>query len=176
MWRMQWWSDAGQNWVTWLHVNMWALNSSLQVTPHHRAARMMAYTPVWLVKTLFRRQLPRWPAHHRVRMDGRHSQRVTPLPIFLALCSGAAGQQIGWRLSAVICIAENSQDVLYLACIRSKRNIWKQREVLRKWMKFSNDLLKIMFLCCFSLAVRCYDVRTITTWTKDLNNKIYILA
>lgn len=23
---------------------MWALNSSLQVTPHHRAARMMAYT------------------------------------------------------------------------------------------------------------------------------------
>lgn len=44
MWRMQWWSDAGQNWVTWLHVNMWALNSSLQVTPHHRAARMMAYT------------------------------------------------------------------------------------------------------------------------------------
>ncbi len=44
MWRMQWRSDAGQNWVTWLHVNMWALNSSLQVTPHHRAARMMAYT------------------------------------------------------------------------------------------------------------------------------------
>ncbi|TRY59672.1 hypothetical protein DNTS_027408 [Danionella cerebrum] len=41
---MRWWSDAGHYWVTWLYVNMWTLNSSLQVTPHHRAARMMAYT------------------------------------------------------------------------------------------------------------------------------------